>query len=220
MKLRVLSLGKYDYEEALNLQEKYLKQRQNGEIEDTLILVEHDPVLTLGRSGKRENIIACDETLNKAGVKVLKIGRGGDVTYHGPGQIVGYPIIDLKGHKLGVKDYVYNIEEVIIRLMKSEYGLDANRDEINNGVWINNRKITAVGFSVKKWVTMHGFAFNVNTDLSHFKYIVPCGIVGREATSLESELGKTLDFKAANENVLKYFCEVFNYSEVEFITEA
>lgn len=220
MKLQVLSLGKRDYNETLKLQEEYLEKRQKDEIEDTLILVEHNPVLTLGRSGKRENIIASDEALKSEGIEVVNIGRGGDVTYHGPGQIVGYPIINLKGHRLGVKDYVYNIEEMIIRLTHKEYGLESYRDEINNGVWVNNKKITAVGFSVKRWVTMHGFAFNVNTNLDHFKYIVPCGITGREATSLEFELGAKQDFKDVNEKVLKYFCEVFNYDEVEFVTEA
>jgi lipoyl(octanoyl) transferase len=219
LKLQVLSLGKYDYDKALKLQEEYLKKRQAGEVGDRIILVEHNPVLTLGRSGKRENIIASDEVLEREGIEVVHIGRGGDVTYHGPGQIVGYPIIDLKGHKLGVKDYVYNIEEMIIRLTSSEYGIESYRDEINNGVWVNNKKITAVGFSVKRWVTMHGFALNVNTDLNHFKYIVPCGIEGREATSLEAELGRKLDFQEVNEKVLKYFCEVFNYDEVEFVTE-
>lgn len=219
LKLQVLSLGKYDYKKALELQEKYLKKRQDGEIGDTLILVEHNPVLTLGRSGKRENIIASDEVLEREGIEVVHIGRGGDVTYHGPGQIVGYPIIDLKGHKLGVKDYVYNIEEMIIRLTHSEYGIESYRDEINNGVWVNSKKITAVGFSVKRWITMHGFALNVNTDLNHFKYIVPCGIEGREATSLAAELGKNLDFQDANEKIVEYFCEVFNYDEVEFATE-
>lgn len=220
MKLQVLSLGKRDYNETLKLQEEYLKKRQNDEIEDTLVLVEHNPVLTLGRSGKRENIIASDEVLEREGIEVVNIGRGGDVTYHGPGQIVGYPIINLKGHKLGVKDYVYNIEEMIIRLTHKEYRLESYRDEINNGVWINSKKLTAVGFSVKRWITMHGFALNVNTNLDHFKYIVPCGIAGREATSLEAELGFKLDFNDVNQKVLKYFCEVFNYDEVEFVTEA
>lgn len=220
MKLQVLSLGKRDYIETLELQKDYLTKRQNDEIEDTLILVEHNPVLTLGRSGKRENIIASDEALESESIEVVNIGRGGDVTYHGPGQIVGYPIINLKGHRLGVKDYVYNIEEMIIRLTSREYGLESYRDEINNGVWVNNKKITAVGFSVKRWVTMHGFALNVNTNLDHFKYIVPCGIAGREATSLEAELGVKLDFEDVNKKVLEYFCEVFNYDEVEFVTEA
>jgi lipoyl(octanoyl) transferase len=220
LKLKVLSLGKYDYREALTLQEQYLKKRQNNDIEDVLILVEHNPVLTLGRTGKRENIIASDSTLEKENIEIINIGRGGDVTYHGPGQIVGYPIIDLKRHKLGVKDYVYNIEELIIRLTREEYGIESYRDEINNGVWVNKKKITAVGFSVKRWITMHGFAFNVNTNLNHFNYIVPCGITGREATSLKSELGRDLDLEKVKDQIVKYFCEVFNYNEVEFVTEA
>lgn len=219
LRLRVLSLGRYDYRRGLELQERMLKQRQDGEIIDTLVLVEHNPVLTLGKSGKRENIVASDQALSKEGIEIVEIGRGGDVTYHGPGQIVGYPIINIKNHKLGVKDYVHKIEELFIRLTDREYGLESYRDEINNGVWLNGKKITAVGFSVKRWVTMHGFAFNLNTNLDHFKYIIPCGISGREATSLAAELGRELDFDEASQKVVEYFCEVFNYDQVEFITE-
>ena len=218
MKLNLLTLGKRDYYEMLELQEKLFKKRQDNEIEDTIILVEHNPVLTLGRSADRHNIIASDEKLESEGIDVVKIGRGGDVTYHGPGQIVGYPIINIRDKKMGVKDFVYNIEETIIDVC-SKYGLDSYRDDINNGVWIDNKKVTAVGFKVKKWVTMHGFAFNVNTDLEHFKYIVPCGIEGREATSLEAELGKKMDIEKVKEEVLKSFCKVFNYDEITSVDE-
>lgn len=219
MKLNVLLLEKKSYDEALELQEKLFKKRQDNLIEDTIILLEHDPVLTLGRTGKRENIISSDEVLNSQGIEVVRIGRGGDVTYHGPGQIVGYPIINIRDQKLGVKDFVHNIEEIFIRLSKDEYGLEAYRDDINNGVWIDSRKITAVGFTVKKWVTMHGFAFNVNTNLDHFKHIVPCGIAGREATSLEAELERKLDIAEVKKQVLDNFCEVFNYDDILFINE-
>lgn len=219
MKLNVLLLEKKSYDEALELQEKLFKKRQDNLIEDTIILLEHDPVLTLGRTGKRENIISSDEVLNSQGIEVVRIGRGGDVTYHGPGQIVGYPIINIRDQKLGVKDFVHNIEEIFIRLSKDEYGLEAYRDDINNGVWIDSKKITAVGFTVKKWVTMHGFAFNVNTNLDHFKHIVPCGIAGREATSLQAELERKLDIAEVKKQVLDNFCEVFNYDDILFINE-
>ncbi len=212
MKLNLLDLGHMDYNETLALQEDLFAKRQQNLIGDTLILVEHNPVLTLGRKGLRENILASDETLAKEGIEVIRIGRGGDVTYHGPGQIVGYPIINIRDKKMGVKDFVYNIEEVIIRACE-KFGVEAYRDDINNGCWVNNKKITAVGFKVKKWVTMHGFAFNVNTNLEHFKYIIPCGIADREATSLKAEKGRDFDIEEVKKEVVDRFCEVFDYDE-------
>ena len=213
MKLNFLNLGQRDYKEVLELQEQLFYKRINNEISDTFILVEHNPVLTLGRSANRDNIVVSDRVLNDEGIEVVNIGRGGDVTYHGPGQIVGYPIINIKDKNMGVKDFVYNIEEVIISTCK-KYELDAYRDDINNGVWVNNKKITAVGFKVKKWVTMHGFAFNINTNLDHFKYIIPCGIVGRDATSLKEELNNDFDIEVVKKDVLDSFSKIFGYEEV------
>lgn len=212
MELKIIDLGYRNYREALKIQRKYLEKRKNEEIEDTLLIVEHNSVFTIGRSGNRNNILVTDEKLKKENIEVIDIDRGGDITYHGKGQLVGYPIINLKDHKLGVKDYVDRIEEVIIRTLKEEYGIFGTRDEINNGVWVNNKKITAVGFSVKRWITMHGFALNINTNLNHFKYIVPCGIVDREATSVEEQLSKKVDFNFAKEAIKKQFVEVFKYS--------
>lgn len=216
MKLKILDIGIKDYKETLQLQEDLFEKRQQNLIEDTLILVEHNPVITIGRAGHKENIIASEEMLEKENIKVIRIGRGGDVTYHGIGQIVGYPIINIRNKKMGVKDFVFNIEEAIIRTCEV-YGIDAYRDDINNGCWVNNKKITAVGFKIKKWVTMHGFAFNVNTDLNHFKYIIPCGIKNREATSLQMELGKKVGIQETKKILINKFCEVFDYSEIEII---
>lgn len=212
MELKIIDLGHKKYGEALEIQRKYLEKRKNNEIEDTLLLVEHDSVFTIGKSGNRNNILVTDEKLKEEDIEVIDIDRGGDITYHGEGQLVGYPIINLKNHRLGVKDYVYRIEEVIIRTLKKEYDIKGVRDDINNGVWVKDKKITAVGFSVKRWVTMHGFALNVNTNLNHFKYIVPCGIVGREATSIQEQLYRKVDFNFAKNAIKKYFVEVFKYS--------
>lgn len=210
MDLELILPGKIDYKEALELQEKTLELRQQDKIPDTLILLEHPPVLTLGRRGEYDNILFSKEALEAQGVKVYEINRGGDVTYHGPGQIVGYPIMDLTKMGRDVKEYVYKIEEVFIRLLLNEYGIIAHRDEKKyTGVWVGNEKITAIGIAVKRWVTMHGFAFNVNTDLSHFKWINPCGITDKGVTSVEKLIGKKIDLNKMNQLVIQYFCEVF-----------
>ncbi|KNF07539.1 lipoyl(octanoyl) transferase LipB [Gottschalkia purinilytica] len=217
-KLNVLNLGQCSYEEALDIQLDLLKKRQDKEIEDTLILVEHFPVITLGKNAVEENILVSEEYLKSQNADIVKIGRGGDVTYHGPGQIVGYPIVNIKDLKLGIKDFVYKLEELFIQLLKNEYNIDAFRDDINNGVWIKNSKITAIGLTVKRWVTMHGFAFNVNTNLDHFNWIVPCGIQGRDVISLEKLLDHNVDFQRVNDQVLKYFCKIFGYDSFEEIS--
>jgi lipoyl(octanoyl) transferase len=210
VKLNILQPGRLDYKEALDLQEKMMLLRQQNEIPDTLILLEHPPVLTLGRRGEYENILLSKDVLEAQGVKIYEVSRGGDVTYHGPGQIVGYPIMDLSPMGKDIKEYVYKIEEVFIRLLLNEFGIKADRDEKKyTGVWVGNEKITAIGVAVKRWVTMHGFAFNVNTDLSHFHWINPCGITDKGVTSVQKLLGKEMDFAKMNELVIKYFCEVF-----------
>lgn len=215
MKLEIHQPGRLDYKEALELQESLQLLRQHNEIPDTLVLLEHPPVLTLGRRGEYENILMSKELLEAQGVKIYEVSRGGDVTYHGPGQIVGYPIMDLTGMNRDVKEFVYNIEEVFILLLLKEFGIKAERDEKKyTGVWVGNEKITAIGISVKRWITMHGFAFNVNTDLRHFNWINPCGITDKGVTSLEKLLGKELDFAKMNELVIEYFCEVFERSRL------
>jgi len=216
MILEVLKLGKMDYGKALDLQYDLLTARQEDKLPDTLILVEHFPVITLGRRGKYENIFVSKHELEEAGVKVYEVNRGGDVTYHGPGQLVGYPIIDLKNHERDIRRFVWNIEEVFIRLLLDEFGIKAHREEgTYTGVWVDNKKITAIGIAVKKWVTMHGFAFNINTKLEHFKWINPCGLSDRGVTSMEKLLGAKQDFQHVTDLVIRYFCSVFGYKNIK-----
>lgn len=216
MKLYICKLGRVDYAEALAMQERMLELRQRNVVEDVLLLVEHPPVLTLGVRGDRANILIPEEFLRASGVSIYKVGRGGDVTYHGPGQIVGYPIIDLKGIGRDIKKFVWNVEEVFIQLLREQFGIKAEREEKKyTGVWVGNEKITAIGIAVKQWVTMHGFAFNVNTDLAHFQWINPCGLTDRGVTSLQKQLGQTLDFERMNDMVAEYFVKVFGMEAVE-----
>lgn len=211
MKINIVNLGEMDYKEALEIQEKLMCLRQKGNIGDFLLLVEHPPVITVGRRGTENNILLSKEELQAAGVGIYEVSRGGDVTYHGPGQIVGYPILDLNDFGKDIKDFVWKIEEVFIELLKDIYNIDAYRDEKKyTGVWVGNNKITAIGIAVKHWVTMHGFAFNVNTNLEHFKWITPCGITDRGVVSLQKLLGYQLDYNKLTGEVAEYFCKVFN----------
>jgi lipoyl(octanoyl) transferase len=163
--------------------------RQAGRIEDVLLLLEHDPVFTLGRNARRENVLLTDDELRGRGFAVFEAGRGGDVTYHGPGQIVGYPILDLSPDRRDVHRYVRDLEEVMIRTCR-DYGVRADRTSGLTGTWVGNEKIGAIGVRIARWVTSHGFAFNVSLDLSPFGMIVPCGIRDRGVTSLERLLGR------------------------------
>lgn len=219
MQLNIVKLGQIEYDEAYNLQQKLVKLRQDKEIDDTLLLLEHLPVITVGRSGDDENIIVPEEFLKESNVKVHYVNRGGDVTYHGPGQIIGYPIIDLANHGKDLKLYVRMIEEVIIKLLKEEFNIIAyTKDMKYTGVWVDDNKITAIGVLIKRWVTMHGFAFNVNTNLDHFKWIIPCGIQDKGVTSLKNLLNKEFDLNVMNDLVVKYFCEVFGYDDIKEVS--
>lgn len=217
--LKVLFLGKCEYREALEIQYKLLEKRQKGEIEDTLILVEHPPVITLGNQAEKSNIIASEEYLKQQGIDIIETNRGGDVTYHGDGQIVGYPIVDIKSSKIGIRDFVRGLEEVFIQLLQQEFGIDSERDSEHTGVWIGSNKILAIGLAVKRGVTMHGFAFNVNTNLQHFGFIVPCGITGKGVTSVEKITGKTYNIDEMNKKVVDYFVRIFNYQEFDIIED-
>jgi len=210
MKLWVALLGKVGYKEALEMQEELLKLRQQGEIEDIMLLLEHPPTITIGRSGTMANIITPEEVLKAQRVNIYRVNRGGDVTYHGPGQIVGYPILDLKNHGKDLPDFFRRIEETFIQLLEEEYGLTAGRDPKYPGVWVENDKITAIGLAIKRWVTMHGFAFNVNTQLEHFMWINPCGITDKGVTSMQKILGEPLNLNIIYEQVILYFCKQFN----------
>ena len=216
MKLLIAILGATDYLEALAMQERLLHLRQQNKVSDIMLLLQHPPTLTLGTRENRYNILTPEAELQKLGVKIYKINRGGDVTYHGPGQIVGYPILNLNGYGKSVRLYVDKLEEVFLELLRDEYGITAGRDNQYTGVWVGDEKITAIGCSVKRWVTMHGFAFNVNTDLNHFKWINPCGITDKGVTSLQKILGQPQDIDRVNGQVISHFSRVFN-CEPEFI---
>ena len=199
MYANLLVLGRVPYAEALTLQQRLVTARKAGVIEDTLVLLEHPPVLTLGRNARRENIVASDELLRAKGVDVHEINRGGDVTYHGPGQLVGYPIVDLRGDlpnkrgpHLGPVDFVRLLEELLIRVC-ADFRIPAQRIPKCTGVWtipteaIREKKLAAIGVHVSAGVTSHGFALNVTTDLHDFDWIIPCGITDRGVTALELE---------------------------------
>ena len=180
------------YAEGLRLQRELHAARCAGEIGDTILFVEHSPVYTLGRSSEAGQLLWNRETLQAKGVEVVETDRGGDVTFHGPGQIVAYPIIDLAARGIGVRDYIFRLEGAVIETLKT-LGLDAGRDARNRGVWIGNAKICAIGIRVSRHTTMHGLALNVNTDLSFFSGIVPCGLADADVTSVAEELGAPQD---------------------------
>lgn len=216
MNINFIHLGLIDYKKALEIQEKLLALRQQNVIDDVFLLVEHPPVITVGRSGSYSNILLAQDQLKSIGVSVYEVNRGGDVTYHGPGQIVGYMIMDLNNRGRDIHKFVGKVGEVFIRLLKEEYNIDSNMDRGKyTGVWVGNEKVTAMGIAVKRWVTMHGFAFNVNTDMENYKWIYPCGIKDRGVTSLKQLTGITQDFEKINEYVLNYFCKVFELKPSE-----
>lgn len=207
--LEVRQLGRMSYEDALALQRQLVDSRKTGAVGDLLLLVEHPPVLTLGvrGDGGRAHILASDEELARRGIEVFETGRGGDITYHGPGQIVGYPIIDLNPDRRDVHKYVRDIEEVLIRVM-ADCGIEAGRVAGLTGVWVGDRKVAAIGVRIQRWITSHGFALNHSTDLSAFQLIVPCGIADRGVASLSS-LGCTLSRTEVEAHIVWRMADVF-----------
>jgi lipoyl(octanoyl) transferase len=206
--LDVRRLGRIRYADGLELQAKLVAERQAGTIPDTLLLLEHDPVFTLGRNARKDNVLFPEETLRKRGFDVFESGRGGDVTYHGPGQVVGYPIMDLSPDRRDVHRYVRDLEEVMIRCC-ADYGIDATRVDGLSGTWVGEDKVGAIGVRIARWVTSHGFALNVSTDLSAFDLIVPCGIRGRGVTSLERQLGRPVPLAAVMDRLVVHLGDVF-----------
>jgi lipoyl(octanoyl) transferase len=221
MILSVLDLGRIDYATGLALQKTLVELRHQQRIGNTLLMLEHPPVLTLGRNSSRSNILASDEFLDARGVEIHEINRGGDVTYHGPGQLVGYPIFDLRSFspRVGAVDYVRKLEEVLIRVC-GDYGIRAQRIGGRTGVWtfaggsVQEKKIAALGVHISRGITSHGFALNVTTDLRDFNLIVPCGIADRQVTSLELEIDGSAHAMPDMENVMhtvsRYFGQVFD----------
>jgi lipoyl(octanoyl) transferase len=207
----VRRLGLVPYREALALQKQLVEDRREGRIGDVLLLVEHPHVLTLGvrGDGGRSHILATDDVLALRGVDVFEAGRGGDITYHGPGQIVGYPILDLKPDRCDVHRYVRDLEEVLIRVA-ADYGLRGERIQGLTGVWVGGEKVAAIGVRIARWITSHGFALNVTTDLDYFNLIVPCGIGDRGVTSLSRLLGRPVDRTEVEDRLIQRFTDVFS----------
>ena len=206
--LEVRRLGRVPYARGLELQQQLVAERQAGRVPDQLLLLEHDPVFTLGRNARAANVLLPAGTLRERGFEVFETGRGGDVTYHGPGQVVGYPILDLAPDRRDVHRYVRDLEQVMIRTC-ADYGLEASRVQGLTGTWLGDEKIGAIGVRIARWVTSHGFAFNVGTDLSAFDLIVPCGIRGRGVTSLERQLGRPLPLEEVMDRIAANFAAVF-----------
>jgi lipoyl(octanoyl) transferase len=209
-KLFYCDLGFIDYKEAWDLQKKIFEARKANIIPDALLLLEHNHVYTLGKTASYSNLIWSKEFLEKNKISVYEIDRGGDITYHGPGQLVAYPIINLSDWKQDAHLYLRTLEEVAIKVC-NDFGLNANRIEKLTGVWIKDRKICAVGIKISSWITMHGIAFNVNTNLDLFNGIIPCGITDKAVTSLSKELGYEIEMSKFKEIYLSKFIEVFNY---------
>jgi lipoyl(octanoyl) transferase len=210
--LEVRRLGVVPYEEGLALQRDLVERRRRDEVPDLLLLLEHPPVITIGvRRGGRANVVATDEHLGALGIEVHETGRGGDVTYHGPGQVVGYPILDLRPDRCDVHRYVRDLEEVMIRAC-ADFGVRATRLQGMSGAWVGPDKIGAIGVRISRWITSHGFAFNVSTDLDHFSLIVPCGIADRGVTSLERLLDRPVPMPEVQDALVRHFADVFDRS--------
>ena len=193
----------------MKLQQKLTEMRQRDEIADQLLLLEHPPVITLGRGGDARNLLASPDMLRKHRVRFFETTRGGDITYHGPGQIVGYPIVHLGEGSRDVRKYVTRLEEVLIQTV-AEYGITAARVDGKRGIWVGNDKIAAIGVRIARWVTSHGWALNVNTNLDHFRLITPCGLAGTGVTSIEQETGRKVPLEEVRAVLARKFGEIFD----------
>ena len=236
-KINYQDLATMRYKDAWNYQETLLQENvaiktKKRQLEDAgvdhealqtqhhLLFVEHPPVFTLGKSGHMENVLLSEESLAEKGIDFFKINRGGDITFHGPEQLVGYPIFDLEKFYTDIGKYLRNIEEVVIKILAA-YGIKGERSEGETGVWIDpnikgrERKICAIGVRTSRWITMHGFAFNINTDLNYFNYIIPCGIQNKQVTSLEKELGYKVSMDEIKQKAKQYFSEIFECELIE-----
>jgi len=208
MPCRVEQFGLVNYPEALCLQQERVAARKGRAIPDTLLLLEHPHVFTLGRNARREHLLASHQRLAEVGAQVFETDRGGDITYHGPGQLVGYPILDLTQHRRDIAWYMRSLEQVFIGVA-ADYAVQACREDGAPGVWVGDEKLVAMGVHVSRWVTSHGFAFNVNTDLKYFDWIVPCGLRDKGVTSLEKLLGHRVEMNEVIECVVEHFGKVF-----------
>jgi len=204
----ILDLNLIDYKKAWDLQRDLWSRRVKGELPDLLLFLEHPHVITLGRRGNRSYLIASQEALDAMAIPIYHVERGGDVTYHGPGQLVVYPILDLKGYGYRLIRYVDQLEEIILRTLK-DFGMEGKKDPLSRGVWVNGEKIASLGVTIKRWVSFHGLALNYETDLNYFDLIHPCGLVGKKMTSMEKILGEKIPRENLIERVSSHFKEVF-----------
>lgn len=218
MQIVVSNLGRTRYADTWDFQRRLFDLRIEGLIDDVLLFTEHEHVYTIGKGGDSNHLLASAEELSKDGTEVFRIDRGGDITYHGPGQIVGYPILDLNQYSPDIHKYLRCLEDVLIRLL-DEYGIRGEREEGMTGVWVKGEKIAAMGVKVSRWVTMHGFALNVNTDLQKFERIIPCGIFHKGVTSMQRLLGKELRVEDVEARLTESFSSVFGCTAVEVSAE-
>jgi lipoyl(octanoyl) transferase len=217
--LNVMTSGQVEFKTALRSQLELVDRRQNGLIPDTLWFLEHPAVITMGRRADDTHLPAGRDFLSAKGIAIHNVDRGGEATYHGPGQIVGYTVIDLNARKGHVRRFVFDIEEVFIRLLRRDFHIRAHRDLKHRGVWVRDKKIVSLGISVKKGVTMHGFAFNVNNDLEPFTWIIPCGIQDSGVTSLKEITRREQDLPGLQKRITGYFLEVFGYKEKAYLSK-
>lgn len=206
-----LDLGFRDYEESLRIQDRIVARRKSGSLPDCLLFVDYPPIVTLGRRGKRDHLLAGPKELRKRGVRVYPAGRGGDITYHGPGQLVVYPVLDLKAWHRDIHRYLRTLERCLVEMLL-DFGISSETLPGATGVWVEGRKIAAIGVRTSRWVTSHGLALNVNTDLRYFDLIVPCGLVGRGVTSMAAQLGRPLDLSGVRSCFIRHFARVFGRS--------
>ncbi len=204
----IIDLGRVDYQEALDLQRQFWAKRVEEEFPDVLLILEHPHVITLGRRGNRSHLIASSETLEGMKIPVFHVERGGDVTYHGPGQIVAYPILNLKEYGYRVVRYVGQLEEVVLRVLR-DFGIEGRRDLLNRGVWVGEEKIASVGVAIKRRVSLHGIALNYETDLKYFDLINACGLKEKKMTSMAKILGKRISRETLTKSLCLHFREVF-----------
>lgn len=205
----VCQLGLIEYSDAHHLQRRLAGQRMEGRISDTLLLLEHPPTITVGKSGKLKNLLVSKEQLAERGISLFFADRGGDVTYHGPGQLIAHPIIDLSARGKDIRRYVRDLEDVVIRTL-DDFGIKAHRDDMYTGVWVDESKIAAIGISVRRWITMHGFALNIRLNREHFSLIKPCGILDRGVTSISEVLSQDVPMVKVTERLIAHFSQVFD----------
>ncbi len=204
----ILDLGLIDYKKAWDLQHELWFKRVEERVPDLLLILEHPHVITLGRRGNRSSLLVSPEFLKEMGIPLFQVERGGEVTYHGPGQLVGYPILNLKDYGYRVTQYIYEIEEVLIRALR-DFGIEGSRDFRNRGVWVQDKKIASIGIAIQRWVSFHGFSLNYRTELKYFEWIYPCGLQGVKMTSMKEILRKEISRDRLVERVSFHFKEIF-----------